>query len=547
MTTLDPEAHGQVVDLAVHDLPAGRSAEDSYVRLLAPGQPSGPDTYRVWTSETERLLLLVVADDKARHTLTVKAGTGPTSGYGDMIELVGGGTYLCGPYPSARVRQRDGCVLVTLTSPAGATATLTAFQTRYSFPTGPRADDPVRMLPPVGLKTKAVADKSFDVEWTMPPPPAGVTYKATAGTLTGTVTGTVAAFTGATPETDYTVSVVASAPKHLESVPATLLVRTTAKVVKNKPAAPGKPALKPGTVPTPTSVILEFAHDGKNTTHYYARRYKKPSGAWEEANTNVPKVPGSKQSFTDVGPLTAGAEYGYIMFAYNGQDVYSLASPESDAVKIPAPPAKPPTPDPPSIAKVALPESVQIRWNKYPEQGKITGLRWECDDQTGGWPSNGVVTKDSTTGTHTPKVPFKAGKVEFRLIALNGTVESDPSPKLVVTFPEQPSKPVIGASPKPANVTVSWTTGGADTTNFIVLRREESQTWDKAQTLGQEGPTARSHKDTSAVASKQYRYRIVAANSANIHMPGPESDKVTVLSTYGDEGYGDGAYGGEGS
>ncbi|WP_424216033.1 hypothetical protein ACN20G_28205 (plasmid) [Streptomyces sp. BI20] len=502
------------------------------------------DALRLTGVPADKLLLIVEALPGPLVELVVDAGDNPPAnlaGYGPLHIPVPPGQHLTGPFKGGRHMKRDGSLHVKMSGPGGATLNVRPFQLPDVISTGLL---PGR-VPLIGVRVKGLplAD-GFTIEWTAPD---GITVVVTASdgsvSHTGTVSGNKAMFSGLKQATSYAVTVTATKAGLRPSLPVKLTVKTAGPPPKKQPATPGKPALKPGSKPTPTGVIVGWAHDGKDTTHYLLRRREDPGAQWSIVKRDINAA---SREATDVGPLVAGKSYVYDVTAYNGPNVFSAASPPSDPIAIPAPPAKPKKPDPPLIAKVATPTSVQIRWDKYPDQASITGLRWECDDQTGGWPTKVAAAKDATTATHTPTKAYGPGPVEFRMIALNGPTESDPSTKLTVTFPAMPSKPAIGANPKPTDVQVTWTSTEADTTNYVVLRREEAQTWDKARTMAQVNVGTKTYQDTTAAAGTTYRYRVHAANGANIQIIGPESDKVTTLSSYGDGEYGEGPYGGDG-
>ncbi|MBI3857222.1 MAG: fibronectin type III domain-containing protein, partial [Planctomycetes bacterium] len=139
-----------------------------------------------------------------------------------------------------------------------------------------------------------------------------------------------------------------------------------------------------------------------------------------------------------------------------------------------------------------------------------TGYRVEMNLSPFGTPTIGGVQflPADATSTVYPSTPNTT--YYFRVVAITGTMESDPSNVVVVTTPDVPVQPVIAARPStPSSIGVSWSDLSNETGYVVERSSDAGATWSVAATLP---AGAISWFDSGLAADTEYGYRLIAMN-----------------------------------
>jgi hypothetical protein len=219
---------------------------------------------------------------------------------------------------------------------------------------------------------------------------------------------------------------------------------------------------------------------------------------------------------SDVG-LLPNTKYQYRVVAVNAGGRSAPTDPLT-VTTLPLPPDAPTG----LVAAAIAANRVDIRWTDRSDNE--TGFAVERQDPAGAWRRLAVIAPDTTAYSDAAVTP--ATHYVYRVLALNAGGTSAPSdPVDVVTLPLPPNAPsgltatVLSAT----EVELRWTDRSDNETQFVVERQDGSAEWVRAATVG---ANMTSHRDTSAVSGRSYRYRVSARNSGGDSAPSNEAEAL---------------------
>ena len=175
-------------------------------------------------------------------------------------------------------------------------------------------------------------------------------------------------------------------------------------------------------------------------------------------------------------------------------------------------PTKPLAPGTPSVTTRSV-SSVSLSWPDLSDNE--TGFRIDFRPATGlaPWSSGATTAANATTGSVTGLTANTT--YEFRVLALNDALVSDPSPAVSARTLSSPDEP----AGEPYNlavtrifhnsITIAWSDNASNETGFRVLR---SLSTGGATTSISLGPNATSYTDNSLSSNTNYFYRVQAFN-----------------------------------